>query len=140
MSTTPGHTASHPQPDHQVVIIGAGFGGLCMAMRLQQAGEQRFVVLEKGADVGGTWRVNTYPGCACDVPSHLYSFSFEPRADWSRMYSPQQEIWDYLRHCVDKHGLRSKIKFNCELAQAEYDEAHHFWRIGTVDGSTRPWP
>ena len=71
MSTPLGHTANPVEPDHQVVIVGAGLGGLCMAMRLQQAGEQRFVVLEKGADVGGTWRVNTYPGCACDVPSHL---------------------------------------------------------------------
>lgn len=136
MSTTLGQTANPVEPDHQVVIVGAGFGGLCMAMRLQQAGEQRFVVLEKGADVGGTWRVNTYPGCACDVPSHLYSFSFEPRTDWSRMYSPQPEIWDYLRHCVDKHGLRSKIQFNCALAQADFDEAHHIWRIRTVDGQT----
>ena len=80
-----------------VLIIGAGFGGLGMAIELARAGEHAVLLLEKGADVGGVWRENTYPGAACDIPSHLYSFSFEPNPHWSRTYSPQAEILDYLR-------------------------------------------
>ena len=80
-----------------VVIVGSGFSGLGMAIQLERAGRQDFVILEKAADLGGTWRDNTYPGCACDVPSYLYSYSFALNPNWSRMYSPQPEIWDYLR-------------------------------------------
>ena len=86
--------------DPAIVIIGSGFAGLCMAIRLKQAGYDDFVILEKNDDLGGTWRDNTYPGCACDVPSHMYSFSFELNPDWSRMFAPQQEIWEYLRRCA----------------------------------------
>ena len=78
-----------PAPEVEVLIVGAGFGGLGLAIRLQQSGIRNFLLLEKGDEVGGTWRENTYPGCACDVPSHLYSFSFEPKKDWSRTYAPQ---------------------------------------------------
>ena len=90
----------------RVAIVGAGFGGLGAAIRLLQSGERDIVVLEKADDIGGTWRDNTYPGCACDVPSVLYSFSFAPNPDWSRSFSGQQEIWDYLRACVDRFDLR----------------------------------
>ena len=79
-------------PDFELLIIGSGFGGLCAAIRLEQAGLGSYVVLESGPDVGGTWRVNTYPGCACDIPSHLYSYSFELNPNWSRMYPTQPEM------------------------------------------------
>ena len=86
----------------EVSIIGAGFGGIGMAIRLRQAGVRDFVVIEQAAAVGGTWRDNTYPGCACDIPSHLYSLSFAPRAAWSRRYPTQAEIQQYLEDCVDR--------------------------------------
>ena len=86
----------------EVAIIGAGFGGIGMAIRLKQRGMHNFVLLEKGADVGGVWRDNDYPGAACDVPSHLYSFSFEAHPGWSRKYAPRSEIFAYLAHCADK--------------------------------------
>ena len=83
-----------------MAIVGSGFAGLGMAIRLREAGIEDFVVLEKADDVGGTWRDNSYPGCACDVPSHLYSFSFAPNPEWTSTFSPQPEIWDYLRGCA----------------------------------------
>src|ERR671930_472180 len=86
-----------------VVIVGTGFSGLGMAIKLKEAGIDDFVVLEKDADLGGTWRDNTYPGCACDVPSLMYSFSFEQNPNWSRMFAEQQEISAYLQHCADKY-------------------------------------
>ncbi len=88
-----------------VVILGTGFSGLGMAIRLKQQGYENFVLLEQASDIGGTWRDNTYPGCACDIPSHLYSFSFALNPNWSRAYSPQREIWDYLRRCAKHYGI-----------------------------------
>lgn len=113
-----------------VVIIGAGFGGIGMAIRLKRAGVRDVVVLEKAASLGGTWRDNTYPGAACDVPSHLYSFSFERKTDWSRRFPPQDEILDYLRHCADKYDIAPR--FGTEVTEAVYDDGH--WRIRTADG------
>jgi len=112
-----------------VLIIGAGFGGLCMAIALARAGERDVLLLEKGADVGGVWRENTYPGAACDIPSHLYSFSFEPNPDWTRTYSPQAEILAYLRHCADKYQVRDRIRFGCEATSATFDEATALWHV-----------
>src|SRR6476661_7788178 len=97
---TTGHPTGHPPglPAHvHTLVVGAGFAGLCTAIKLDEAGERDFLVAERGDDVGGTWRDNTYPGAACDVPSQLYSFSFAPNANWSRSFSPQPEILDYLR-------------------------------------------
>ena len=111
------------------IIIGAGFGGLGMAIALRRAGEEGVLLLEKGADVGGVWRENTYPGAACDIPSHLYSFSFEPNPDWTRTYSPQAEILAYLRRCADKHRVREQIRFGCEVTSAAFDEATSLWRV-----------
>src|SRR5687767_6735576 len=88
-----------------IVIVGSGFGGLGMAIRLLQSGVRDFVVLERAGDVGGTWRDNTYPGCACDVQSHLYSFSFAPNPDWSRTFSPGWEIQEYLQRCAREYGV-----------------------------------
>ncbi|HEX8819507.1 MAG TPA: NAD(P)/FAD-dependent oxidoreductase [Archangium sp.] len=118
----------------QALIIGAGFGGLGMAIQLRKAGLEDFLLLEKAEDVGGCWRDNHYPGAACDVPSHLYSFSFEPKADWSRRFAPRAEILDYLRHCADKYGLRSRIRFGQEVSAARFDEASGVWEVSTATG------
>ena len=112
-----------------VVVIGSGFSGICMGIKLKQAGRHDFVILEKASDIGGTWRDNTYPGCACDVPSHLYSFSFEPNPRWSRMFSSQPEIWDYLRHCVDVYGLSPHLRFDAEVTGADFDEDSRRWQV-----------
>jgi cation diffusion facilitator CzcD-associated flavoprotein CzcO len=112
-----------------VVVIGSGFSGICMAIQLKRAGREDFVILEKAADIGGTWRDNTYPGCACDVPSHLYSFSFEPNPYWTRMFSSQAEIWEYLRHCVDAYGLAPHLRLGAEVSGARFDEADGRWSV-----------
>ena len=122
------------QRTHAVVIVGTGFAGIGMAIALKKAGLSNFVILEKADRVGGTWRENTYPGCACDIRSHLYSYSFEPKADWSREFAPQREILGYIEHCVDKYGLRPHIRFGAELTGAEYDDAEAAWEISTADG------
>ncbi|RZT98002.1 flavin-containing monooxygenase [Rivibacter subsaxonicus] len=124
--TTPAH--------HDVIIIGTGFAGLGMAMRLRRDGVEDFVLLERAAELGGTWRDNTYPGCACDVPSHLYSYSFEPNPRWSRMYSGWSEILDYLKGCAHRHGLLPHIRFNAEVVEARWDEEHALWRVRCADG------
>jgi cyclohexanone monooxygenase len=120
-----------------VLVIGAGFGGLGMAIALARAGEHDVLLLEKGDDVGGVWRENTYPGAACDVPSHLYSFSFEPNPHWTRTYSPQAEILAYLRHCASKYAVRDKIRFGCEVTAAAFDEASSLWRVAWRDAQGR---
>ena len=101
----------------KIAIVGTGFSGLGMAIRLKQAGIDDFVLLEREDDVGGTWYVNTYPGCQCDVPSHLYSFSFAPNPEWSRTYSRQEEIWHYLRDCAERFGIMPHIRFDHEVAR-----------------------
>ena len=122
------------QTVYEVGIIGSGFAGLGMAIRLRESGVEDFVVLERGGEVGGTWRDNTYPGAACDVPSRLYSFSFAPNADWSRSFSPQHEILDYLRSCSVRFGVRDKIRFDCPVDAARWDEGAGVWRLSTPDG------
>jgi cation diffusion facilitator CzcD-associated flavoprotein CzcO len=118
-----------------VAIIGSGFSGLGMAIRLKQAGTDDFAVLERAGDVGGTWRDNTYPGCQCDVQSHLYSFSFAPNPDWSRAFSEQPEIWEYLRRCADDYGITGHIRFGHEVCSATWDEDAGRWRIETSRGA-----
>lgn len=118
------------------IIIGTGFAGIGMAVALRQAGLHDFVILEKSQDVGGVWRDNSYPGAACDVPSHLYSFSFEPNPNWSRIFAPQAEIYAYLQHCARKYALASHIRFGAEVAHAQYDEQHSLWRVTLIDGTT----
>ena len=117
----------------RALIIGTGFSGLGMAIALQRQGVD-FLILEKADDVGGTWRDNSYPGCACDVPSHLYSFSFEPKATWSKLFSPQPEIWDYLKGVTDKYGLRRYIRFNSLVDRAHWDDSEYRWHVFTADG------
>lgn len=130
--------ATHPQPHSatplEAIIIGSGFGGLGMAIALRKAGVSRFVILEKGRDVGGVWRDNHYPGAACDVPSHLYSFSFEPNPHWSRVFAPQAEIHGYLQHCADAYGLKPHIHFDSEVRHAQFDAANACWRVTCTDG------
>ncbi|AOJ05308.1 alpha/beta hydrolase [Burkholderia mayonis] len=117
------------------VIIGAGFGGIGMARAFRQAGLHDFVILERSHDVGGVWRDNSYPGAACDVPSHLYSFSFEPNPDWSRTFAHQAEIHAYLRHCARKYDLMRHVKLGAEVASAGYDERRSLWRVALTDGT-----
>jgi cation diffusion facilitator CzcD-associated flavoprotein CzcO len=118
----------------RIVILGAGFSGLGMAIRLRQRGQHDFVVIEKADEIGGTWRDNTYPGCACDIPSHLYSFSFALNPRWSRAYSPQPEIWDYLRNCAKRYGILPHIRWNSELLDATWSDDEQRWHITTTRG------
>ncbi len=117
--------------DH--LVIGAGFAGLGMAIKLQEDGETDFLVIERGADVGGTWRDNTYPGAACDVPSQLYSFSFAPNPDWTRSFSPQPEIWAYLRRVAREAGVLDRFVFDTALEDARWDEHTQRWVVTTAD-------
>ncbi len=117
-----------------IAIIGSGFGGIGMAIRLKQAGIHSFTIYSKSPDVGGVWYENTYPGAACDVASSLYSYSFEPHYDWSRTHGTQPEIAAYLRHCVAKYGIGPHIRFETEIATAAYDEEAALWRLGASDG------
>ena len=102
----------------RVGILGAGFGGLGTAIRLAQRGDDDFLVFERAADVGGTWWANTYPGCQCDIPSHLYSFSFAPNPDWTRTYPKQPELRDYLRRTAQDHGIYERVRLNTEVTAA----------------------
>src|SRR5512144_539920 len=120
--------------DFPIVVVGSGFSGIAMGVALRRAGIDSFVILEKAGDIGGTWRDNTYPRAACDVPSHLYCFSFEPKPDWSRSFSPQQEIHAYLGHCVEKYDLKRQIRFHQEVTGAEFDEASGTWTVRLARG------
>jgi len=126
-------TQEKPPVHTRALIIGTGFSGLGMGIALQQQGVD-FVILEKAGDIGGTWRDNSYPGCACDVPSHLYSFSFEPKADWKHLFSFQDEIWDYLKGVTEKYGLRRYIVFNSLVDRAHWDDGEYRWHVFTADG------
>ncbi len=116
------------------VIIGAGFSGLAAGITLKRAGDDQFVILEKAASVGGTWRENTYPGAACDIPSHLYSYSFAPSPSWTRAYSKQAEILAYLEKCATDFGMRPHLKFGAEAVSARWDEAAAAWTVTTRAG------
>jgi len=120
---------------HHTVIVGTGFSGIAMGIQLKKAGIDDFIILERAGDVGGTWRDNTYPGAACDVPSHLYSFSFEPNKKWSRSFSPQPEILEYIKNCARKYGIYEHIRFNSNVASATYDAAHGRWSVATDDAT-----
>jgi len=121
----------------RVAVIGSGFGGLGAAVRLRAEGITDFVVLERAGSVGGTWRDNSYPGCACDVPSHLYSFSFAPNPDWPRTFSGQPEIRAYLERVADRFRLRGHLRFDHELLAARWDAAQACWELDTSQGRYR---
>jgi len=116
------------------LIIGAGMSGICMGIKLAQRGISDFLIVEKSPDVGGTWYDNTYPGACCDVASALYSYSFEPNPDWSRKFSPHDEIQAYFSHCVDKYRLAGRIRLNTTISSAHFDEAAGNWKIHLADG------
>ena len=119
---------------YQVAIIGAGFGGLAMAIRLLQRNIHNFVILEKSNEVGGTWRENQYPGAACDVQSHLYSLSFVPKTDWSKRYAEAPEIFQYIQDVVQQFNLREYCQFNSEVVHTEYHEKDCVWHVALKDG------
>lgn len=130
-----GEAAVPALPRHvRVAIIGAGFGGLGAGIRLRRAGLTDFVILERAAAVGGTWRDNTYPGCACDIPSHLYSFSFAPNPGWAYSFSRQPEIWAYLEAVTDRYGLRGHLWLGTEVAEARWDAGLARWQLRTGRG------
>ncbi len=119
----------------RTVIVGAGFSGMGMAIGLLEAGRDDFVIFERAATVGGTWRDNTYPNCRCDVPSHLYSFSFAPNPDWAETYSPAAEIHAYQRRVAEEQGLLRFIRFDHEVLGADWDAEASLWRVETTHGS-----
>lgn len=119
---------------HRIVIVGAGISGVGMAVHLLEAGIDDVVLLERNESVGGTWFEHTYPGCACDVPTHLYSYSFARNPNWSRLFPRQEEILDYVRDTADRHGVTPHIRFSCEMEHAGWDEQAGRWRVRTSNG------
>src|SRR5215210_6038201 len=131
-------TAADTLPSEvEIAVVGSGFSGLCMAVKLREAGIEDFLVLERGAKVGGTWWFNTYPGCGCDVPSHLYSFSFAPNPDWTRTYSRQPEIEAYLQRVAQDFDIERSIRLQTTVTGAEWDEDEQRWRVETDKGALR---
>ena len=120
-----------------VAIVGAGFGGIGMGIRCLQEGVRDLTIFERGETVGGVWRANSYPGAACDVPSHLYSFSFAPGTNWSSRYAPRSEILDYLEQVTDRFGLRPHLSLGTEVEKAVFDEQESRWRVSVTGGETR---
>ena len=120
----------------RIGIIGAGPGGICMGIKLLEAGFDDFVIFERASGIGGVWFHNTYPGAACDVQSALYSFSFEPKHDWSRPYGTQPEIRAYFEHCVDAYGLAPHIRLDTDVAAARWDDDRAQWDVVTGRGET----
>ena len=123
-----------PDPRRQILIVGSGFAGLCLGIRLRQAGIHDFTILEQEEGLGGTWQVNTYPGAACDVQSHLYSYSFAPNPRWSRMFPEQHEILAYLEECADRYEVRPHLRFGVSVTGAEFDEDAGLWTVTTQTG------
>jgi len=121
----------------RVVIVGAGFGGIAAAIELRRHGFHDVTLLDRAPGLGGTWLYNSYPGCACDVPSHLYSFSFAQRRDWSRLCSPQEEILAYLHGVARDHGIEERVVGGVEVVSCAWDEARRSWTVGAADG--RSW-
>ncbi|RMF18386.1 MAG: NAD(P)/FAD-dependent oxidoreductase [Gammaproteobacteria bacterium] len=121
------------QPDTDILVVGAGFAGLCLGYHFKKAGLERFTIVEKASDVGGTWRDNHYPGAACDVQSHLYSFSFYPKPDWSRFYAGWAEIKAYMQECARAFGLAPHLRFNTEVTGARWDESTQCWHVRLGD-------
>jgi len=122
--------------DVRIAIIGAGPGGICMGIKLKEAGFDDFVVLEKGDGLGGTWYHNRYPGCECDIASHLYSYSFEIKTDWSKPFGPQPEILAYVQHCAEKYGVLPHCKFNATVRSVTWNDDTSMWSVEQESGET----
>src|SRR3954469_8250836 len=120
----------------RVIVVGAGFGGIAAAIELRRHGFTDVTILERGAGPGGTWRDNTYPGAACDVPSHLYSFSYAQRRDWSRLCSPQDELLRYVEVVAREHGVDGLVVGNAEVTACRWDAATASWAVTTAGGAT----
>lgn len=135
-----GETQQAGEESFEVLILGAGFAGLAMAISLREQAEalglppERVAVLEREDEIGGTWYVNRYPGCACDIPSHLYSYSFARKPDWSRAYAPQGEILDYIREVAERFQIREQVRTGCDITSARWDEQAARWRLQAADG------
>ena len=129
------NTAKTLPPHTDVAIVGSGYSGLCVAIRMKLAGLQDFVMFERAATIGGTWRDNHYPGAACDIASNLYSFSFEPNPNWTRIYPQQPELKAYMEHCAAKYGLAPHLHCGAAVTEARYDEVARSWQL-TVNGAT----
>ncbi len=133
---TPEATLEQPSTEFPIVIIGAGFAGIGMAIQLKKAGILSFTMIERADEIGGTWRDNTYPGAACDVPSHVYSFSFELNPNWSHQFAGSDEIQDYLLHCVEKYNLRPHLRLATAVTEARFDSQTGRWILTTSAGET----
>ncbi len=120
---------------HEVIVVGAGISGIGAVIRLQRMGIGDVVILEKAHALGGTWRDNTYPGCACDVPSALYSYSFAPNPGWSRLFAGQHEIREYIERTAAEHGVHERVEFGTELLRARWDETTRRWVLETSNGT-----
>ncbi|CAF1332217.1 unnamed protein product [Rotaria sordida] len=121
--------------EYYVIIIGTGFSGLGMAIKMNELGMDNYILIKRNGNVGGTWYANKYPGCACDVPSNLYSFSFEPNPKWSHYFSRQPEIAEYLEYCTDKYNIRRHIQFNTNVTQLKWIEEQKLWQVTTQSNS-----
>ena len=121
-------------PDHETLIVGAGFSGIGTAILLDKAGMGDYLLIEAAGGCGGTWHWNTYPGIAVDIPSYSYQFSFEQSPDWTRTYARGRELKAYAEHCVEKYGLRSRIRFDTRVLHVVFDEDADLWRIETDSG------
>ena len=132
---TPAGDTDGGVPHLSVAIVGNGFSGLGTAIRLRQAGVEDFLIFERHGDVGGTWRDNSYPGCACDVPSHLYSFSFAPNPDWSRSFSAQPEIHAYLQQVSAQYGIDRFTRNHHEVTEARWSDDDQRWTVTTTAGT-----
>ncbi len=120
--------------ERDITIVGCGFAAVALGISLKKAGLNNFTILERSNEIGGVWRENTYPGAACDVPSRLYSFSFEQDYPWSLRYAPQKEIFEYLKHCIDKYSLTPHIRLGVNVTKASYDDESAKWSVVTKSG------
>ena len=121
---------------YEVAVIGAGFAGLGAGVRLKMTGSPNFIIFEKAAEIGGTWRDNTYPGCACDIPSFLYSYSFEANPEWTKTFSSQGEILAYMKHCLHKYKIEEHIQYKTEITKSVFEEQLGIWRITDINGNS----